>query len=102
MDYKEKCTDILILLILAILVINWETLLTVSNIIVIASGLLGIIYIITSMIKESIHYKLVLSIVMVIEVVPAFLLKGELDYTIAAIVLLILMVFKQVKLRDVD
>lgn len=77
---KEKYTDILALLILAVVVINWKTFFSVSNIIVIISCLLGIIYVFTTMIKKSVHYGLILNIIIAFEIVPAFLLKNEWYY----------------------
>ena len=97
MKNEEKYTDIIVLIILAITVINWYAVFSVANIITAVSFLLGTIYIVASLNKNFVHYKLVFSIAMAMEVIPAFLLKGEMLYTISAIVLVVLIVFKQVK-----
>lgn len=97
MKNEEKYTDIIVLIILAITVISWHAGFSIANIITVVSFILGTIYVVASLNKDFVHYRLIFEIAMGMEVVPAFLLKGELLYTISAIVLVIILVFKHVK-----
>lgn len=92
---NDKYSDIIILAVLGIIVVNWNAVYSLANLFVVIAFLLGVMYVIIMSNKQSSHYRVVLGFLMIIEVVPAFLLKGTLIYAVAAIVLIILFVVKQ-------
>uniref|UniRef100_UPI0022E51AF3 hypothetical protein n=1 Tax=Lactobacillus crispatus TaxID=47770 RepID=UPI0022E51AF3 len=58
--------------------------------------LVGTIYIVNSFKKQ--YYQLILNVIIGLEVIPAFLLRGQLLYIVAAIILAVLIIIKQVRL----
>lgn len=92
---NNKYSDLTVLAVLGIAVMNWNTIYSGENLIVIITFLLGATYIVIASNKKASHYRLILGFLMLVEVVPAFLLKGKLSYTVAAIILVILFIVKQ-------
>lgn len=66
------------------------------NIVIFVLFLVGTIYIVNSFKKQ--YYQLILNVIIGLEVIPAFLLRGQLLYIVAAIILAVLIIIKQVRL----